>query len=155
MPARSARPRRFAPHALAFWRETRRPSGGRGSPAQFEFEGACDVCRVPYGRGDPQALADFLIARGVCTRDVHGILDARAYHPHPCLTMDDTTKPMLAQPPEHILQFFAYAHPPTHPQLVSRPFFNLAHAIVYGDNVEESGTVTVGEVLPRSPAAQP
>lgn len=52
---------------------------------------------------------------------------------------------------EHILQFFAYAHLPAHLQAVSRPFCDLAHAIVKGDNVPESGTVTIGAALPRNP----
>jgi hypothetical protein len=35
--------------------------------------------------------------------------------------------------------------------MVSKPFCDLAHAIVKGDNVLESGTVTIGEALPRNP----
>lgn len=34
--------------------------------------------------------------------------------------------------PEHILQFFAYAHLPPHLQTISKPFCDLAHAIVEG-----------------------
>lgn len=56
-----------------------------------------------------------------------------------------------ATPPEHILQFFAFAHLPPHLQAVSRPFCDLAHAIVMGDNVPEAGTVTIGNALPRNP----
>jgi hypothetical protein len=52
---------------------------------------------------------------------------------------------------EHILQFFAYQHLPGHLQLVSKPFCELAHAIVNGDNGPESGTVTIGSALPRNP----
>jgi hypothetical protein len=52
---------------------------------------------------------------------------------------------------EHILQFFAYAHLPAHLQLVSKPFCELAHAIVEGDNQEASGVVTFGGPLPRNP----
>jgi len=52
---------------------------------------------------------------------------------------------------EHILQFFAYEHLPPHLQDVSMPFCQLAHAIVMGDNVPESGTVTMGPPLPRNP----
>lgn len=55
------------------------------------------------------------------------------------------------QPVEPLLQFFAYAHLPAHLQLVSKPFCDLAHAIVKGDNVPESGTVTIGSPLPRNP----
>lgn len=52
---------------------------------------------------------------------------------------------------EHILQFFKYDHLPPHLQMVSKPFCDLAHAIVKGDNVPESGTVTLGPPLPRNP----
>lgn len=60
---------------------------------------------------------------------------------------DATAKPRLP----HILQFFAYAHLPASLQFVSRPFCDLAHAIVKGDNVPESGTVTFGGPLPDNP----
>lgn len=53
--------------------------------------------------------------------------------------------------PEHILQFFAYEHLPPELQMVSRPFCDLAHAIVLGDNCAESGTITIGSALPRNP----
>jgi hypothetical protein len=53
--------------------------------------------------------------------------------------------------PEHILQFFAYSHLPGHLQMVSKPFCELAHAIVRGDNNAESGTCTFGPPLPRNP----
>lgn len=52
---------------------------------------------------------------------------------------------------EHILQFFAYAHLPPHLAMVSRPFAELAHALVLGDNGPESGRVTTGGPLPRNP----
>lgn len=52
---------------------------------------------------------------------------------------------------EHIMQFFEYAHLPPHLQEVSRPFCQLAHAIVSGDNCPEAGTVTMGPPLPRNP----
>lgn len=55
------------------------------------------------------------------------------------------------QPAEPLLQFFTYAHLPAHLQLISKPFCDLAHAIVKGDNVPESGTVTIGSGLPRNP----
>ena len=42
--------------------------------------------------------------------------------------------------PEHILQFFAYAHLPPHLQAVSKPFGDLANAIATGDGA-----------LPRNP----
>ncbi|HEX8698968.1 MAG TPA: hypothetical protein VF815_09035 [Myxococcaceae bacterium] len=55
------------------------------------------------------------------------------------------------QPREPILKFFKYGHLPPHLQAVSKPFHDLAHAMVYGDNVPESGTTTLGPPLPRNP----
>ena len=52
---------------------------------------------------------------------------------------------------EHILQFFAYEHLPPHLAEISKPFCELAHAIVGGDNMAESGTCTFGPPLPRNP----
>lgn len=52
---------------------------------------------------------------------------------------------------EPLLQFFAYHHLPSHLQMISRPFCDLAYAMVYGDNIPESGTVTLGSPLPRNP----
>jgi hypothetical protein len=51
---------------------------------------------------------------------------------------------------ETILQFFAYEHLPVHLQRVSKPFCELAHAIVEGDNSSSAGTVTFGSALPRN-----
>jgi hypothetical protein len=56
---------------------------------------------------------------------------------------------MSAPVEEHILQFFAYEHLPAHLQAVSRPFCELAHAIVEGD--DEPGVRTFGPPLPRNP----
>lgn len=52
---------------------------------------------------------------------------------------------------EHILQFFAYEHLPPELAAISKPFCELAHAIARGDNVSESGNVTLGTALPRNP----
>ncbi len=52
---------------------------------------------------------------------------------------------------DKLLQFFSYEHLPPHLQAVSKPFHDLAHAIVKGDNVPESGTVTIGGPLPSNP----
>lgn len=52
---------------------------------------------------------------------------------------------------EPLLQFFAYEHLPMNLQLISKPFCELAHAMVMGDNTEESGTCTFGSALPRNP----
>ena len=51
---------------------------------------------------------------------------------------------------EPILRFFAYEHLPPALRLVSKPFHDLAHAIVKGDNVPEAGSCTFGGPLPRS-----
>lgn len=55
------------------------------------------------------------------------------------------------EPTEHILQFFAYAHLPPHLAMVSKPFCDLAHAIVNGDNDPTAGSATFGGPLPRNP----
>lgn len=52
---------------------------------------------------------------------------------------------------EPLLQFFQYAHLPLRLQQVSKPFCELAHAMVRGDNTPESGTTTFGPPLPRNP----
>jgi len=52
---------------------------------------------------------------------------------------------------EPILQFFKYSHLPPALQLISKPFCDLAHAIVEGDNSQNSGVVTSGPPLPRNP----
>ena len=52
---------------------------------------------------------------------------------------------------DRLPQFFEYAHLPPHLQAVSKPFHDLAHAIVKGDNVPEAGTVTIGLLLPANP----
>lgn len=51
---------------------------------------------------------------------------------------------------DKLLQFFEYKHLPPHLQMVSKPFHDLAHAIVKGDNVPEAGTVTIGSPLPAN-----
>lgn len=57
----------------------------------------------------------------------------------------------MTESKEHILQFFGYSHLPAHLQSISKPFCDLAHAIVLGDNCAESGNVTMGPPLPRNP----
>lgn len=52
---------------------------------------------------------------------------------------------------EHILQFFAYSHLPPHLSVISKPFCDLAHAIVFGDNDVKAGTITSGPPIPRNP----
>lgn len=53
-------------------------------------------------------------------------------------------------PTEHILQFFGYAHLPPHLQAVSKPFCDLAHAIV-ADASAPAGSTLLGCLLPRNP----
>ncbi len=52
---------------------------------------------------------------------------------------------------DRMLQFFGYEHLPPHLQAISKPFHDLAWALVMGDNVPESGTVTIGGPLPSNP----
>jgi hypothetical protein len=54
-----------------------------------------------------------------------------------------------AQAPDHIEQFFNYAHLPAHLQAVSKPFCDLARAIVYGDN--STSLEAPFAALPRNP----
>ncbi|MBN8472313.1 hypothetical protein D7Y27_22515 [Corallococcus sp. AB004] len=57
----------------------------------------------------------------------------------------------VAPQSEDILKYFKHAHLPPHLAAVSKPFSDLAHAIVGGDNTPESGSVTLGGPLPRNP----
>ena len=57
----------------------------------------------------------------------------------------------VEQPVEHILQFFKHDHLPAPLRMVSRPFCELAHAIVYGDSAVSAGEVVLGGALPRNP----
>jgi hypothetical protein len=50
---------------------------------------------------------------------------------------------------EPILQFFTYMHLPPHLRAVSKPFCDLAHAIVAGDHVAEIGTDGCASAVPR------
>ena len=59
--------------------------------------------------------------------------------------MSDPKKPEV----EHIMQFFAFEHLPPHLKLISKPFCDLARAIVEGDNSDVA--VTFGPPLPRNP----
>jgi len=63
------------------------------------------------------------------------------------LVPENPVEPM----PDPILQFFTYKHLPDHLAAVSKPFCDLAHAIVLGDGVPEAGTVTLGCPLPSNP----
>lgn len=52
---------------------------------------------------------------------------------------------------DYLLQFFEYEHLPHPLSWVSKPFHDLAHAIVKGDNAAEAGTVTLGHTIPSNP----
>lgn len=52
---------------------------------------------------------------------------------------------------DYLLQFFEYEHLPPYLQMVARPFRELAWAIVHGDNVPQSGGVTIGSGIPDNP----
>lgn len=54
----------------------------------------------------------------------------------------------INQPEEHILQYFEYEHLRADLKLVSRPFCELARAIVKGD---QGDVVAFGSGLPRNP----
>jgi len=60
-----------------------------------------------------------------------------------------------ANPPERILQFFAYEHLPPHLQAVSRPFCELAKSLVGAGSPAPDGVLVEGigvvEPLPRNP----
>lgn len=84
--------------------------------------------------------------------------EREAAHGGPAPSWDDSDQTVRAAwekraliASEHILQFFRFDHLPPHLTMVSKPFADLAHAIVLGDNVTESGTVTMGAALPRNP----
>lgn len=65
--------------------------------------------------------------------------------------MTDTTKP--TEQPEHILQFFAYAHLPPHLQAVSRPFGDMAAIIVTTLPRNPERTVALRKLLEAKDAA--
>lgn len=52
---------------------------------------------------------------------------------------------------DYLLQYFEYEHLPASLQMISKPFCELAHAIVKGDNCPESGNCTFGNPLPSNP----
>lgn len=52
---------------------------------------------------------------------------------------------------DRMLKFFKYAHLPPHLAAVSKPFCELAHAMVLGDNAPEAGTCTFGGPLEAGP----
>lgn len=58
----------------------------------------------------------------------------------------DEKKPIV----EHIMQFFAYGHLPPHLRAVSKPFCDLAFAII-GDELGMPAGTSVEFPLPRNP----
>ncbi len=63
----------------------------------------------------------------------------------------DSPKP--ADPPEHIAQFFAYAHLPPHLQVISRPFCDMAQLIVETVPRNPERTVALRKLLESKDAA--
>ena len=57
------------------------------------------------------------------------------------------------EPTEHILQFFSYAHLPPHLAEVSRPFHDLAYAIVVTVPRNPERTVALRKLLESKDAA--
>ncbi len=55
--------------------------------------------------------------------------------------------------PEHILQFFAYAHLPQHLQAVSKPFGDMATVIVETIPLNPERTVALRKLLEAKDAA--
>ena len=64
--------------------------------------------------------------------------------------MSDQTKP---EPPEHILQFFAYAHLPPGLQRISQPFAEMAQSLVTGLPRNPERTVALRKLLESKDAA--
>ena len=58
-----------------------------------------------------------------------------------------------APPPEHIMQFFAYAHLPPHLQAISRPFAELAFSIAVNVPRNPERTVAFRKLLESKDAA--
>jgi len=52
---------------------------------------------------------------------------------------------------EPLLQFFYYEHLSPDLQMIARPFSELAHAMILGDNNTQSGSITIGSGLNRNP----
>jgi len=54
---------------LAWWWETKRPKGGRLSPAQVDFAAECDAAGVRHGVGSRADAEAWLIGLGLAVRD--------------------------------------------------------------------------------------
>ena len=59
----------------------------------------------------------------------------------------------METPPEHIMQFFAFAHLPPHLQAVSKPFAELAEKIVTTIPRNPERTVALRKLLEAKDAA--
>lgn len=59
----------------------------------------------------------------------------------------------MSEQPEHIMQFFAYAHLPEHLQQVSRPFGEMAESIVSTLPRNPERTVALRKLLEAKDAA--
>ena len=55
--------------------------------------------------------------------------------------------------PEHIMQFFAFAHLPEHLQAISKPFYDLANTIVETVPRNPERTVALRKLLEAKDAA--
>lgn len=65
----------------------------------------------------------------------------------------DKENTMHPDPPEHIMQFFAYEHLPTHLQVISKPFGELAQQIVFNLPRNPERTVALRKLLEAKDAA--
>lgn len=65
--------------------------------------------------------------------------------------MNESMLPTGENFPDRMLRWFKYDHLPLNLQAVSRPFCDLAWALVMGDNVPEAANVTIGGGLMAGP----
>lgn len=69
------------------------------------------------------------------------------------MTEVTVTSANVTAPTEHILQFFAYAHLPTHLQVISMPFSELAHDVIMAQPRSPERTVALRKLLESKDAA--
>lgn len=67
--------------------------------------------------------------------------------------MDEQDKPPVAEPVEHIMQFFAWAHLPPHLAEVSQPFGEMAEWIVASLPRNPERTTALRKLLEAKDAA--
>jgi len=84
-------------------------------------------------------------------KEGHQVTDAAAYAGETVsLTMAPVAPPA---PPEHIMQFFAYAHLPPLMQVISKPFCDLAQSLVESLPRNPERTVALRKLLEAKDAA--